>query len=66
MCLNVNKQNFYRPQQKRSFTPKNITKFNEMLEIIDINAIFNETNTNLIKLLMDNYKSTFNYCFLFI
>ena len=32
-----------------------------------INAILNETNTNLaFKLLMDNYKSTFNYCFPFI
>ena len=38
-----------------------------MLENIDINAILNETNTNLaLKLLMDNYKSTFNYCFPFI
>ena len=33
-----------------------------MLENIDINAILSETNTNLaFKLLMDNYKSTFNY-----
>ena len=54
MCFNLNKQNLYRPQQKRSFTPQNITKFNEMLENIDINAILNETNTNLaFKLLMD-------------
>ena len=31
-----------------------------MLQNIDINAILNETNTNLaFKLLMDNYKSTF-------
>ena len=38
-----------------------------MLENIDINAILNETNPNLaFKLLMDNYKSTFNYCFPFI
>ena len=38
-----------------------------MLENIDTNAILNETNTNLaFKLLMDNYKSTFNYCFRFI
>ena len=38
-----------------------------MLENIDINAILNETNTNLAyKLLMDSYKSTFNYCFPFI
>ena len=37
-----------------------------MLENIDINAILNETNTNLaFKLLMDSYKSTFNYCFPF-
>ena len=28
MCINLNKQNFYRSQQKRSFTPQNITKFN--------------------------------------
>ena len=67
MCFNLNKQNLYRPQQKRSFTPQSITKFNEMLENIDINAILNETNPNLaFKLLMDNYKSTFNYCFPFI
>ena len=67
MCFNLNKQNLYRPQQKRSFTPQNITKFNEMLENIDINAILNETNTNLaFKLLLDSYKSTFNYCFPFI
>ena len=38
MCFNLNKQNLYRPQQKRSFTSQNITKFNEMLENIDINA----------------------------
>ena len=38
-----------------------------MLENIDINAILNETNINLaFKLLMDNYKSTFNDCFPFI
>ena len=38
-----------------------------MLDNVDINAILNETNTNLaFKLLMDNYKSTFNYCFPFI
>ena len=38
-----------------------------MLKNIDINAILNETNTNLaFKLLMDSYKSTFNYCFPFI
>ena len=38
-----------------------------MLENIDINAILNETNTNLaFKLLMNSYKSTFNYCFPFI
>ena len=38
-----------------------------MLENIDINAILNETNTNLaFKLLMDSYKSTFNYCLPFI
>ena len=67
MCFNLNKQNLYRPQQKRSFTPQNITKFNEMLENIDINAILNENNTNLaFKLIMDNYKSILNYCFLFI
>ena len=67
MCFNLNKQNLYRPQQKRFFTSQNITKFNEMLENIDINAILNETNTNLaFKLLMDSYKSTFNYCFPFI
>ena len=67
MCLNLNKQNLYRPLQKRSFTPQNITKFNKMLENIDINAILNETNTNLaFKLLMDSYKCTFNYCFPFI
>ena len=67
MCFNLNKQNLYRPQQKRSFTPQNITKFNEILENIDIIAILNETNTNLaFKLLMDSYKSTFNYYFPFI
>ena len=67
MCFNLNKQNLYRPQQKRSFTPQSITKFNEMLENIAINAILNETNPNLaFKLLIDNYKSTFNYCFPFI
>ena len=67
MCVNLNKQNFYRPQQKRSFTLQNITKINEMLENIDINAILNETNTNLaFKLLMDSYESTLNYCFPFI
>ena len=61
MCFNLNKQNLYRPQQKRSFTPQSITKFNEMLENIDIIAILNETNPNLaFKLLMDDYKSTFN------
>ena len=38
-----------------------------MLENIDINAILNKTNTNLaFKLLMDSYKSTFNYWFPFI
>ena len=67
MRFNLNKQNLYRPHQKRSFTSQNITKFNEMLENIDVNAILNETNTNLaFKLLMDSYKSTFNYCFPFI
>ena len=67
MYFNLNKQNSYRSQQKRSFTPQNITKFNEMLENIDIITILNETNTNLaFKLLMDSYKSTFNYCFPFI
>ena len=67
MCFNLNKENLYRLQQKRSFSPQNIAKFNEILENIDINAILNETNTNLaIKLLMDSYKSTFNYCFSFI
>ena len=67
MCFNLIKENLYRPQQKRSFTPQNITKFNEMLENTDINAILNETNTNLaFKLLMDSYKSTFNHCFPFI
>ena len=38
-----------------------------MLKNIHINAILNEINTNLaFKLLMDSYKSTFNYCFPFI
>ena len=38
-----------------------------MLKNIDINAKLNKANTNLaFKLLMDNYKSTFNYCFPFI
>ena len=38
-----------------------------MLQNIDINAILNKTNTNLaFKLLMDSYKSTFNYWFPFI
>ena len=67
MFYNLNKQNLHRPQQKRSFTSQNITKFNEMLENIGINAILNETSINLaFKLLMDSYKSTFNYCFPFI
>ena len=67
MCFNLNKQNLYRLQQKRSFTSRNITKFNEMLENIDINAILNQTNINLaFILLMDSYKSTFNYCIPFI
>ena len=38
-----------------------------MLENININAILNETNINLVfKLLMDSHKLTFNYCFPFI
>ena len=62
MCFNLNKQNLHSPQQRRSFTSQNITKFNEILENIDINAILNETNINLaFKLLIDSYKSTFNY-----
>ena len=63
MCFNLNKQNLYRPQQKRSFYPQNITKFNEMLKNIDINAILNETNTNLAFKL---HSSTKKYFFLFV
>ena len=59
ICIDLNKKDL--------LPPKNITKFNEMLENININAILNETNTNLaFKLLMDSYKSIFNYCFPFL
>ena len=51
-------------QNKKGFTPQNLTKFNEMLKNIDITAILAEDNTNCAyELLMSNYKKAFNQCF---
>ena len=51
-------------QNKRFFTPQNVTKFNEMFKNIDITPIFTEDNTNsAYELLMSNYKTAFNQCF---
>ena len=64
MCVNLSKYDLSKPQQKRSFTPQNITKFNETLQIIDISPILNENNTNsAFDALINIYKSVFNLCF---
>ena len=51
-------------QNKKVFSPQNVTKFHEILNNIDITPILIENNTNsAYELLMSNNKTAFNQCF---